>query len=71
MDLYAQRFRKGSYQPRAEQQRIAEVVREVEESAGRGYSQAPRQTGARSPGHPPPEAPAVRVRSSNEQLRLL
>jgi len=70
VDLYAQRFRKGSYQPRAEQQRVAEVVREVEESAGRRYSKR-GHTGARSPRHPPPEAPAVRVGSSIEQLRLL
>jgi len=70
VDLYAQRFRKGSYQPRAEQQRVAEVVREVEESAGRRYSKR-GHTGARSLGHPPPEVPAVRVGSSIEQLRLL
>jgi DNA repair photolyase len=70
VDLYAQRFRKGSYQPRAEQQRVAEVVREVDESAGRRYSKR-GHTGARSLGHPPPEVPAVRVGSSSEQLRLL
>jgi DNA repair photolyase len=70
VDLYAQRFRKGSYQPRAEQQRVAEVVREVEESAGRRYSRR-GHTGARSLGHPPPEAPAVCVGSSSEQLLLL
>ncbi|MFZ2056573.1 MAG: radical SAM protein [Acidimicrobiales bacterium] len=76
-----ERFRKGSYQPRAEQQRIADVVRAVEESAGR------RSAGRRSAGRCSPAAPAARaasagekqilrgraqrVRSSNEQLRLL
>ena len=79
--LYAERFRTGSYQPRAEQQRIADVVRAVEESAGR------RSPGRRSPGRCSPAAPAARaasvgeeqirrgraqgVGSSNEQLRLL
>jgi DNA repair photolyase len=70
VDLYARRFRKGSYQPRAEQDRITEVVRAVEESAGRGYARR-RRTRRPSPELPPPGGSALRVRSSNEQLRLL
>ena len=50
VDLYAQRFRKGSYQPLAEQHRISEVVRAVEESAGRGYSER-RHTGHEPTSH--------------------
>ena len=67
--LYEQRFRKGSYQPRAEQHRISEVVRAVEESAGRG-SWKRSNTGHRPSGHAP-EMAAARVRPANEQLRLL
>jgi DNA repair photolyase len=70
VDLYSQRFRKGSYQARAEQHRITEVVREVEESAGRRYRKH-RHTGLRSPVRLPPQAPAVHVRRPAEQLRLL
>ena len=55
VDLYAGRFRKGSYQPRAEQDRITEVVRAVEESAGRGYARR-RRTRRPSPELPRPEA---------------
>ena len=70
MDLYSQRFSKGSYQARAEQHRITAVVREVEESAGRRYRKH-RHTGLRSPVRLPPQAPAVHVRRPAEQLRLL
>ena len=70
VDLYSQRFRKGSYQARAEQHRITEVVREVEESAGRRYRKH-RHIGLRSPVRLPPQAPAVHVRRPAEQLRLL
>ena len=70
VDLYSQRFRKGSYQARAEQHRITEVVREVEESAGRRYRKH-RRTGLRSPVRLPPQVPAVHVRRPAEQLRLL
>lgn len=70
VDLYSQRFRKGSYQARAEQHRITEVVREAEESAGRRYRKH-RHTGLRSPVRLPPQAPAVHVRRPAEQLRLL
>ena len=70
VDLYSQRFRKGSYQARAEQHRITAVVREVEESAGRRYRKH-RHTGLRSPVRLPPQAPAVHVRRPAEQLRLL
>lgn len=70
VDLYSQRFRKGSYQARAEQHRITEVVREVEESAGRRYRKH-RYIGLRSPVRLPPQAPAVHVRRPAEQLRLL
>ena len=70
VDLYAQRFRKGSYQPRAEQQRVAEVVRE-----GGGVRRAPLFQ-ARPHGRPFARASAAgsagfRVGSSSEQLRLL
>jgi DNA repair photolyase len=68
--LYAERFPRGSYQSRAEQQRVAEIVRAVEESAGRRYSKR-RHTGCGPPRRPSPQASAVRVRASNEQLRLL
>jgi DNA repair photolyase len=70
VDLYSQRFRKGSYQARAEQHRITAVVREVEESAGRRYRKH-RHTGLRLPVRLPPQAPAVHVRRPAEQLRLL
>ncbi len=70
VDLYAQRFHKGSYQPQVEQHRITEVVRAVEQSAGRGHP-GRRHTERRSPARPRPEVPAVAVGSSNEQLRLL
>ena len=70
VDLYSQRFRKGSYQARAEQHRITEVVREAEESAGRRYRKH-RYIGLRSPVRLPPQARAVHVRRPAEQLRLL
>jgi DNA repair photolyase len=56
--LYAERFRRGSYQPQAEHRRITEVV----EAAG-------CQSGGRFAVGRPPQA--VRVRPSGEQLRLL
>jgi len=70
MDLYAQRFRKGSYQAQAEQHRITEVVRALEQSIGRGHPKR-RHTERRSSGRPRPEVPAAAAGSSNEQLRLL
>ena len=70
LELYAQRFRKGSYQPRAEQHRIAEVVREVVDSTGRGYRK-PRPSRSRPPlGASAPARPAP-ARPRDEQLRLL
>jgi DNA repair photolyase len=69
-DLYAQRFRKGSYQAQAEQHRITEVVRALEQSIGRGRYKR-RHTERRSSVRPRPRAPAVAVGCSNEQLRLL
>ncbi|MGO9584324.1 MAG: radical SAM protein [Acidimicrobiales bacterium] len=81
VELHGERFRKGSYQSPAEQHRITEVVRAVEESAGR------RRAGLRRPGRRSGEAPAPRIArsaegrsdrreatslcTSNEQLRLL
>ncbi|HLN06057.1 MAG TPA: radical SAM protein [Acidimicrobiales bacterium] len=60
--LHAERFRRGSYQPQAEQRRIAEVVGAV--TAG---------VGSRFGGHEASQAPGVpvRVRPSGEQLRFL
>ncbi len=69
-DLYAQRFRKGSYQVQAEQHRITEVVRAVEQSIGRGRPKR-RHTERRSSVLPRPQVQAVAVGCSNEQLRLL
>jgi DNA repair photolyase len=68
-ELYAQRFRKGSYQPRAEQHHISEVVRAVQEAGGRDYPKH-RPSGHEPTGRPR-EAPPQRVRPVNEQLRLL
>jgi DNA repair photolyase len=81
VELHGERFRTGSYQSRAEQHRITEVVRAVEESAGR------RLAGLDRPGRRSGKAPAPRVArtaegqrprrettslcASNEQLRLL
>ena len=70
LELYAQRFPKGSYQPRAEQHRIAEVVREVVDSTGRSYRRR-RQSGNLPPLRESSPAPAVRARPGAEQLRLL
>ena len=67
-ELYAQRFRKGSYQPRAEQHRISEVVRAVQEAGGRGYPKR-RRRGHEPTGHP--REALARRRPVNEQLRLL
>ncbi len=67
-ELHAQRFRKGSYQPRAEQHRLSEVVREIAEARGRGYP-GHRRNGREPSGHSP-EAPAQCVPPVNEQLRL-
>jgi DNA repair photolyase len=68
-ELYAERFPKGSYQARAEQHRISEVVRAVEELFGRGQ-QKHRHKGHEPAGHPPAPS-ASRVRPANEQLRLV
>jgi len=65
VELYAQRFRKGSYQPRAEQNRITEVVREVQESVGHRYWKP------RPPVRRPPQVPAHSKPAPGEQLRLL
>jgi hypothetical protein len=68
-ELCARRFRKGSYQPRAEQHRISEVVRAVEETGGRGHTEHRRSP--HEPAGRAREALSQRARPVNEQLRLL
>ncbi len=84
--LYAERFGRGSYQPRAEQQRISEVVRSVERptrhpSSWRGSfaRETPRvgepapaaATGSQGAGSARQRVEALKLRPSTEQLRLL
>jgi DNA repair photolyase len=57
--LHLERFQRGSYQPRAEQQRISEIVRSVARPAGRRWRRgARREWPNRNGGMPPgPDAP--------------
>ncbi|MGA3351900.1 MAG: radical SAM protein [Acidimicrobiales bacterium] len=78
--LHAERFKRGSYQPRAEQQRISEIVRSVERpasrrSAWRGVEPRALESadgpGAAEPSRPAPSAPALdRRRGRVEALQL-
>ena len=71
--LHAERFKRGSYQPRAEQERINEIVREVGRASPhrsrwrRGVSHEPAEPDSAPPRRP--DAPSSC--SSVEQLRLL
>jgi len=79
--LYSERFRRGAYQSRSEQDRITEVVRAVEESAGRRFagrrpvarrsSKSPAAPAARAVETQRPGSRRAGVRTSSEQLRLL
>jgi len=71
--LHAERFARGSYQPRAEQQRITEIVRAVGRPPGYRFvapnTAEPRAATAADRRRN--RVQAVRIRPSAEQLRLL
>ena len=69
-DLYAERFRRGSYQPQAEQRRIAEIVDAAGCRPGGRFS-AGEAADAVADEERRPRAQPVRMRPSSEQLRLL
>ena len=79
--LHAERFRRGSYQPRAEQERICEIVRSVQRPSGQRsrWRRAVRHEATElnqdsgSPGSTARRGPddGSRSRPSAEQLRLL